>query len=278
MATVAKLLRAAVAQLADTSPSAQRDAEVLMCHVLDKPRSFLFTWPEHALNDTQTQQFQSWISQRAEGHPVAYLIGSREFFGHAFFVSAETLIPRPDTELLVESVLARLPVEQSQRVVDLGTGTGAIAISLALACQSWQVDAVDFDDAILALTRRNVARLGASNVQVLQSNWCGQLACGYDAIVSNPPYIAAEDRHLDEGDVRFEPHSALVSGKDGLDDIRTITAQAPSLLNAGGLLAFEHGYDQGEAVANILATNQFSRIETLKDYADHDRVTLGYAD
>jgi release factor glutamine methyltransferase len=278
MPSLAELLRDATAQLTESSPSAQRDAEVLMCHLLGKPRSFLFTWPEHALSASETAQFYHWIEQRRGGQPVAYLTGRREFFGHEFLVSPDTLIPRPDTELLVESVLARLPTDRPQRLVDLGTGTGAIAISLALACDQWQVDAVDFQVAVLDLVQRNVSRLGANNVRILQSNWCDNLADRYNAIVSNPPYIAAEDKHLQQGDVRFEPATALVAGADGLDDIRQITQQAHAHLVAGGLLAFEHGYDQGAAVAAILSQQGFVRIETLKDYADHDRVTLGYAD
>lgn len=278
MPSVAELLCNATAQLAESSPSAQRDAEVLMCHLLGKPRSFLFTWPEHVLSDSQNAQFYHWIEQRRGGQPVAYLTGRREFFGHEFLVSPDTLIPRPDTELLVESVLARLPTDLPQRLLDLGTGTGAIAISLALACDRWQVDAVDFQVAVLDLVQRNVTRLGANNVRILQSNWCDNLSERYDAIVSNPPYIAAEDKHLQQGDVRFEPQTALVAGADGLDDIRKITQQSRGHLKARGLLAFEHGYDQGAAVAEILSQQGFVRIETLKDYADHDRVTLGYAD
>jgi release factor glutamine methyltransferase len=278
MPSLAELLRDATAQLTESSPSAQRDAEVLMCHLLGKPRSFLFTWPEHALSASETAQFYHWVEQRRGGQPVAYLTGRREFFGHEFLVSPDTLIPRPDTELLVESVLARIPTDRPQRLVDLGTGTGAIAISLALACDQWQVDAVDFQVAVLDLVQRNVSRLGANNVRILQSNWCDNLSERYDAIVSNPPYIAAEDKHLQQGDVRFEPATALVAGADGLDDIRKITQQAHAHLNTGGLLAFEHGYDQGAAVTAILSQQGFVRIETLKDYADHDRVTLGYAD
>lgn len=278
MPNVAELLRDATAQLAEASPSARRDAEVLMCHLLGKPRSFLFTWPEHEPAASQVAQFVHWIQLRRDGQPVAYLTGRREFFGHEFLVSPDTLIPRPDTELLVEAVLARLPTDQPQRLVDLGTGTGAIAISLALACEQWQVDAVDFQVAVLDLVQRNVSRLSAKNVRILQSNWCDNLSERYDAIVSNPPYIAADDKHLRQGDVRFEPQTALVAGADGLDDIRNITQQSRAHLNAGGLLAFEHGYDQGAAVAGIFSQHGFTRIETLIDYADHDRVTLGYAD
>lgn len=278
MTCIAEMLREGARQLAEASPCARTDAEVLLCHVLDKPHSFLFTWPEHEPDASQQAQFFHWITQRRDGQPIAYLIGRRDFFGHEFLVSPQTLIPRAETELLVEAVLSRLSHNAALRLVDLGTGTGAIAISLALACPAWQVDAVDSSGAILELTQRNVVRLEAGNVRILQSSWCENLTSGYDAIISNPPYIAEHDRHLQEGDVRFEPRSALVAGEDGLDDIRIITAQATALLNRGGLLAFEHGYDQGSAVRAIFDQHQFSRVETLLDYANHERITLGYAD
>lgn len=278
MATVAALLQEGMAQLRESSDSARVDVEILLCHLLGKPRSFLFTWPEHALSASQLQQFSHWIAQRRDGVPVAYLTGRREFYGHEFLVSPETLIPRADTETLVDAVLQRLPETQPLRVADLGTGTGAIAISLALARPHWRVEAVDFSVAILDLVQRNVSRLGASNVRLLQSNWCTRLAGPFDAIVSNPPYIAEDDRHLAQGDVRFEPRSALTSGVDGLDDIRTIIAQAKKLLASQGLLALEHGYDQGDAVRELLAAQGYVRIETLRDLNGQDRVTLGHAD
>lgn len=278
MTTVAALLSEARRRLRGHSDSADIDAEVLLCHLLDKPRSFLFTWPEHDLSDARSQQFLDWVGQRAEGRPVAYLVGRREFFGHDFLVCEDTLIPRADTELLVEAVLESLPPDSPQRVADLGTGSGAIAISLALARPLWQLDAVDFTVAILDLVQRNVTRLGASNVRLLQSNWCARLDGEYDAIVSNPPYIAEHDRHLDQGDVRFEPRTALVSGEDGLDDIRMIIEQARAHLKRGGLLAFEHGYDQGQAVRALLTRAGFANVETRVDLGGNDRVTLGHAD
>lgn len=278
MATVAALLQEGMAQLRESSDSARVDVEILLCHLLGKPRSFLFTWPEHEVPASQVQQFFDWLAQRRDGTPVAYLTGRREFYGHEFLVSADTLIPRADTETLVDAVLARLPEAQPLRIADLGTGTGAIAISLALARPHWQVEAVDFSVAILDLVQRNVSRLGASNVRLLQSNWCARLAGPFDAIVSNPPYIAEDDRHLAQGDVRFEPRTALTSGVDGLDDIRTIVAQAKALLAPQGLLALEHGYDQGDAVRELLAAHGYARIETLRDLNGQDRVTLGHAD
>ncbi|MDF1781926.1 MAG: peptide chain release factor N(5)-glutamine methyltransferase [Alcanivoracaceae bacterium] len=278
MASVAELVRAGIQQLSDTSDSARTDVEVLLCHLLKKPRSFLFTWPEHEVSPAQTQQFYDWLTQRCEGQPVAYLIGRRHFYSHEFLVSADTLIPRADTEILVDAVLARLPDKAACRVADLGTGTGAIAISLALARPHWLLEAVDFSVAILDLVQRNVSRLKADNVCILQSNWCARLQGKFDAIVSNPPYIAEDDRHLQQGDVRFEPRSALTAGADGLDDIRIIVEQSKAHLHHKGLLALEHGYDQGEAVREIFSAHGYARIETLLDLGGRDRVTLGYAD
>lgn len=274
-ASVGELLRAARQRLDGHSPSADLDARVLMAHCLGKPTSFLFTWPEHIPRDSEARQFQEWVARRVAGEPVAYLIGRREFYGHEFLVSPETLIPRPDTELLVDTVLDSLSADRLQRVADLGAGTGAIAISLALARPAWHVIAVDTSTVILDLVERNRQRLGAGNVQPLQSNWCSQLQGPLDAVVSNPPYIPDDDPHLEEGDVRFEPRTALAAGSDGLADIRIIAAQSHERLRAGGLLALEHGYDQGNAVRQILHDAGFIGIETRRDLAGHDRVTLG---
>lgn len=274
-ATVATLLSEARAQLAEHSPSAALDARVLLAHLLGKPESFLFTWPEHAPTDSQQRQFREWIARRRDGTPVAHLIGRREFYGHEFLVSPDTLIPRPDTELLVDITLELLPDNVPQRVADLGTGTGAIAISLGLARPQWTVLAVDFTVAILDLAERNVRRLGATNVQVRQSSWCRDLPGQYHALVSNPPYIAEDDPHLDEGDVRFEPHSALTAGADGLDDIRALIEQAPAHLLPGGWLLLEHGYDQGHAVRALMGVGGFLDVQTRRDLGDRDRVTLG---
>lgn len=273
--TVAELLSEARAQLAGHSPSAALEARVLLAHVLGQPETFLFTWPEHQPTDSQQRQFREWIARRRDGAPVAHLIGRREFYGHEFLVSPDTLIPRPDTELLVDITLELLPDTIPQRVADLGTGTGAIAISLALARPSWTLLAVDFTVAILDLAERNVRRLGAANVQVRQSHWCRDLLGVYHALVSNPPYIAEDDPHLREGDVRFEPHTALTAGADGLDDIRVLIAQAPAHLLPGGWLLLEHGYDQGHAVRALMSAGGFLDVQTRRDLGDRDRVTLG---
>jgi release factor glutamine methyltransferase len=272
---VATLLSEARAQLEGHSPSAALDARVLLAHLLGKPETFLFTWPEHEPTDSQQRQFREWIARRRDGVPVAHLVGRREFYGHEFLVSPDTLIPRPDTELLVDLALELLPGNLPQRLADLGTGTGAIAISLGLARPQWTVLAVDFTVAILDLAERNVRRLGATNVQVRQSSWCRDLPGQYHALVSNPPYIAENDPHLDEGDVRYEPRSALTAGADGLDDIRVLIEQAPSRLLPGGWLLLEHGYDQGDAVRALMAAGGFSDVQTRRDLGDRERVTLG---
>jgi release factor glutamine methyltransferase len=221
-------------------------------------------------------QFRHLLARRQQGEPVAYVIGRREFYGHEFLVSADTLIPRPDTELLVDIALEKLPEGKALRVADLGTGTGAIAISLGLARPAWQLLAVDYIVAVLDLVERNVRRLHAVNVTPLQSSWYARLDGRFDAIVSNPPYIRADDVHLRRGDVRFEPRSALVSGDDGLDDIRLIIAGAPARLRAGGLLALEHGHDQGAAVRELFQCAGFQSVETRRDYGDNERVTFGF--
>ncbi|MEE4251466.1 MAG: peptide chain release factor N(5)-glutamine methyltransferase [Alcanivoracaceae bacterium] len=275
MTTIAALLKDARGRLAD-SDTAALDAELLLCHVLGKPRSHLFTWPEQEVGELVEAQFHHLLTRRASGEPVAYLLGRREFFGHEFLVSPDTLIPRPDTELLVDVVLEKLPAEQPLRIADLGTGSGAIAISLGLARPAWQLLAVDYIVAVLDLVERNVRRLHAGNIRPLQSSWYSRLDGVFDAIVSNPPYIRADDVHLQRGDVRFEPRSALVSGDDGLDDIRLIIQGAPARLRAGGLLALEHGYHQGAAVRELLQGAGFQSVETRRDYGDNERVTFGF--
>jgi release factor glutamine methyltransferase len=275
MTTVAALLQQARRRLAD-SDTAALDAELLLGHVLGKPRSFFFTWPEHEVEGAALAQFEHLLSRREAGEPVAYVLGRREFYGHELLVSPDTLIPRPDTELLVDLVLESLSADQPLRVVDLGTGTGAIAISLGLARPAWQVLAVDYMVAVLDLVERNVRRLKASNVTPLQSNWFARLDGVFDAIVSNPPYIRADDVHLQRGDVRFEPRSALVSGEEGLDDIRTIIAGAATRLRPAGLLALEHGYDQAGVVRSLMKQQGFVRVDSRRDLADHERVTFGF--
>ena len=276
MTDVAALLSEGRARLADASPSAGLDAEVLLAAALGKDRTWLFTWPEHQPDDSQMRIYRDWLQRRVQGEPVAYLVGRREFFGYAFLVSEATLIPRPDTELLVESILDVIPAEAPCRVLDLGTGTGAIAIALALSRPAWQVEATDLFREALYLAERNKLRLQAGNVALRQSRWYAQVQGRFDVIVSNPPYIRENDQHLQQGDLRFEPRSALTAGEDGLDDLREIIAGAAAHLTADGLLALEHGYDQGQAVRELMQAAAFGKVETRLDLGGHERVTLGW--
>jgi release factor glutamine methyltransferase len=256
------------------SDSPRADAEILLAHVLNKPRSYLMTWPEVALSADELLAFESLIMRRVAGEPVAYLLGSRGFYGLDLAVSSAVLIPRPETELLVEAALARLP-SASCCVADLGTGSGAIALALANARRDARVVAVDVSLQALAVAQANAQALGVT-VDFRLASWCDGLAGEvFDMIVSNPPYIRADDPHLKQGDVRFEPALALASGTDGLDAIRSIIACAPLHLKAGGWLLFEHGYDQADEVANLMCAAGFVAVESLLDLQGHARVTLG---
>ncbi|EDO26569.1 predicted protein, partial [Nematostella vectensis] len=244
MATIESLLNHA--ELPD-SPTPRLDAELLLAHALGKSRSYLHTWPERELDAPQLERYQAAIVRRQAGEPVAYILGQQGFWSLELEVAAHTLIPRPDTELLVETVLALLPAT-SAALLDLGTGTGAIALALASERPAWRLTGVDRVSEAVALAERNRARLKLSNANFAESHWFSVLVGHrFQLIVSNPPYIAADDRHLAEGDVRFEPSSALVAGADGLDDIRLIIQQAPGYLEAGGWLLLEHGFDQAAA-------------------------------
>lgn len=265
-------LRQARERLA-ASPSADLDAQILLCHVLARPRSYLFTWPERALNEEQQQQFESLLIRREAGEPVAHLTGEREFFGHNFLVTGDTLIPRPDTETLVELAL-QLGPNGPARVVDLGTGTGAIGLSLALERPQWQVTLTDLSAAALAVAERNARQLGA-RVTLQQGSWLAGCDGPFDLIVSNPPYIDSLDHHLEEGDVRFEPRSALVADQRGLADLAVIVQQATGKLVADGWLLLEHGFEQGAAVRGLLTAAGFDQVRTEPDLGGNDRVTRG---
>lgn len=272
MPTIESLLSSA--ELPD-SPSARLDAELLLAHVLGKPRSYLRTWPEREPSAEQCAAFAALLERRRAGEPVAYLLGRQGFWSLELEVAPHTLIPRPDTELLVETALALGP-QGPARVLDLGTGSGAIALALASERPAWQVLGVDRVTEAVLLAERNRARLGLGNARFVESLWFSALAgARFAMIVGNPPYIAAEDPHLAQGDVRFEPASALVAGCDGLDDIREIVREAPEHMEAGGWLLLEHGYDQGAAVRALFAARGFVEVDSRRDLGGHERITLG---
>ncbi|MFV3372318.1 peptide chain release factor N(5)-glutamine methyltransferase [Pseudomonas sp. NY15435] len=272
MATIMTLLNEA--QLPD-SPSARLDAELLLAAALGKPRSFLRTWPERVVSREAHDLFDRYLARRVAGEPVAYILGRQGFWSLDLEVAPHTLIPRPDTELLVETALALLPASPS-RVLDLGTGTGAIALALACERLSWHVLGVDRIPEAVALAERNRERLRLANVAFRASHWFSAVEGErFSLIVSNPPYIPSTDPHLKQGDVRFEPSSALVSGQDGLDDIRLIIDQAPNHLESGGWLMLEHGFDQPDAVRDLLLSRGFSAVESRRDLGGHERISLG---
>lgn len=272
MPTIQSLL--ANADLPD-SPSARLDAELLLAAALGKPRSHLRTWPEKDVEAAVVERFSRDLARRRSGEPVAYILGRQGFWSLELEVAPDTLIPRPDTELLVETTLELLPAT-AQRVLDLGTGSGAIALALASERPAWSVVGVDRVAEAVALAERNRQRLGLGNARFAHSHWFSALGGQrFELIVSNPPYIAADDRHLAEGDVRFEPASALVSGADGLDDIRLIAAQAPAYLQPGGWLLLEHGFEQADAVRQLLCAAGFAEVNSRRDLAGHQRISLG---
>jgi len=272
MTIIASLLRAA--DLPD-SPTARLDAELLLAAALGKSRSFLHTWPERIVPSDAALKFAEYLQRRRGGEPVAYILGQQGFWKLDLEVAPHTLIPRPDTELLVEAALELLPAAPA-KVLDLGTGSGAIALALASERPAWSVTAVDRVLEAVALAERNRQRLHLNNATVLSSHWFSALeGQRFQLIISNPPYIASTDPHLVEGDVRFEPESALVAGIDGLDDLRLIVDQAPDYLEAGGWLMLEHGYDQAEAVRDLLQTRGFEAVHSRTDLGGHQRISLG---
>jgi len=273
MTIIASLLRSA--ELPD-SPTARLDVELLLAAALGKPRSFLHTWPERIVSSEAALKFASYLQRRQTGEPVAYILGQQGFWKLDLEVAPHTLIPRPETEMLVEAALELVPAFAPAKVLDLGTGTGAIGLALASERPAWHVTAVDRVLEAVALAERNRQRLQLGNAQVMSSHWFDSLqGKRFDLIISNPPYIAAEDPHLVTGDVRFEPNSALVAGADGLDDLRLIIDQAPAHMKPEGWLLLEHGYDQGAAVRDLLSSHGFDKIQTRRDLGDHERITFG---
>ena len=255
------------------SDSALLDAQILLAFVLVKETIYLMTWPERLLSVEQQQSFDALIKKRKEGMPVAYLTGVREFWSLPFKVNSSTLIPRPDTEILVEHALKYS--QPTSRILDLGTGTGAVILSLAHELPNAQCVGIDFSDNAVLLAKENANDLNINNVELLQSDWFKNVSGTFDVIVSNPPYIDKADHHLDCGDVRFEPLSALVADNKGLSDIEIIVEHAKSHLNNNGYLLIEHGFEQAIAVQNIFTEHGYNAVNTVQDYGHNDRVTLG---
>ena len=276
--TVSVRVREAAGQLDAGLTAAERrhEAELLLCHVLGRDRAWLFAHANDALDVDAARHFDELLQRRVAGEPVAYLIGSRGFWTLDLAVSADTLIPRPETETLVEQLLARLPADQTCEVADLGTGSGAIALALASERPAWRLHAVDASEAALEVAGRNRDQLRLANVSLHLGDWLQPLdGLRLDAIVSNPPYIEDDDPHLSQGDLRFEPRMALASGADGLDAIRNIVRQTPSHLKPSGWLLLEHGWQQGEAVRALLDAAGFAQVATVPDLEGRDRVSLG---
>lgn len=261
------------------SPSARVDAEVLLGFVMERDRTWLYTWGDKPCSTWQHARFDALVAARAQGCPVAYLTGEREFWGLPIATSSDTLIPRPDTETLVEAALRRAP-QTGGRLLDIGTGTGAIALAFASERLHWQVTGVDLMPDAVALAKRNADKLGLGHVSFLQSNWFSAFApphaeVTFDIIVSNPPYIAADDPHLREGDVRFEPASALVAEAGGMADLLHLVVTATAYLADAGWLMLEHGYGQAAALRDAMRQAGYQNVESLRDLAGHERVTLG---
>lgn len=291
---MAELQRLTIRQLAQTLPprEARLEAQLLLAHALKVDRVWLIAHDTDPLTPAQLDACNALIARRLVGEPIAYLLGEREFYGRRFQVTPAVLIPRPETELLVDLALERLPADAPARVLDLGTGSGCLALTLALERPLAQVTAVDASADALAVARENAHHLQVANVALIESDWFAVLEGGagcnppgrmnpapqrraFDLIVANPPYVAAADPHLAQGDVRFEPLSALAAGADGLDDLRRIIAAAPAHLAPGGGLLLEHGWDQGEAVPALLYAAGFIDVECVPDLAGQPRVSLG---
>lgn len=274
------MIDTALRQLAEAfsacSDSPRLDAEVLLCHVLAQPRSYLYTWPERELQAHQQQTLLSLAARRQAGEPVAYLTEQREFWSLTLQVGPATLIPRPETELLVEAALMRIPADAAHEIADLGTGSGAIALAIASERPLCRITAVERCPKALAIAKQNAARLGLDNICCVAGNWYEPLTGQrFSLILSNPPYIRDDDPHLEQGDVRHEPRTALASGKDGLDDIREIISHAPDYLEPHGWLMLEHGYDQAESVCALLRDAGFTHVMSLPDLQGHGRVAIG---
>lgn len=270
--TVAALLRRCTELQGD---SARRDVEILLCHVLEKPRAWLYTWPELEVETPNVQAFEQLLASRKQGQPVAHLTGRREFWSLNLRVNEHTLIPRPETETLVEWALD-LSLPADAEVLDMGTGSGAIALALASERPAWQVTAVDVSSGALDVARENATEFDLEGIQYCRSDWFEALAGRrFHLLASNPPYIEEGDTHLTTGDLRFEPLGALMAAEQGMSDLTTLARGAPEFLHAGGWILLEHGHTQGEQLRALLAEVGFDHVETRRDLAGLERISGG---
>ncbi len=276
--TIALALALAIEKLTGIPDSIPRlEAEVLLASLLDKPRTYLVAWPEMSLSKEQALSFQTMIERRAAKEPIAYITGRREFWSLDLEVTPDTLIPRPETETLVERALEHIPETKPMKIADLGTGSGAIAAAIASERPMCDIIATDCSHSTIQVAQRNFRRLGLHNIKTSMGEWCSALPTGrkFDIIVSNPPYIADGDGHLAHNGLPWEPQRALRSGNDGLDDLTRIIKETPRHISSNGWLFLEHGFDQGGRVRTLLKEAGFSTIHTSQDLAGHDRVSIG---
>jgi release factor glutamine methyltransferase len=276
MPSIKTLIAQSVEQLAVSSDSPLLDAEVLLCFVLGKTRSYLRAWCDNEVTNEQQATFLNLVQQRQQGVPVAYLTGMREFWSRDFIVTPDVLIPRPDTELLIELSLQLIPERQAVHIIDLGTGSGIIAVTLAAERPNAQITAIDTSLVALAVARHNAQYYQLTNINFYQSHWFDHvLSTPFYLVISNPPYIAKDDEHLQLGDVRFEPKTALVAEEQGLRDIKTIADNARRYLAPGGHLLIEHGHDQAAQVQAIFKVLDYDKVQSYKDLSGNSRVTYG---
>ena len=276
MPCIKSLLKESTSLLEISSDSASLDAEILLCQILKKERSFLRAWPDIELQSKQTNQFWSLIKQRQQGTPIAYITGNKEFWSRDFHVNPDVLIPRPDTELIIELSLKLILDNKPIKIIDLGTGSGIIAITLAAERLQADISATDLCLAALSIAKLNARKHDINNIKFYQSNWFANVPpIKFNLIITNPPYIAEDDVHLTQGDIRFEPRSALCSGKQGLNDIIIIADTARNFLEHEGHLLIEHGYDQQHSVQSILKDYHYDFVQTATDLSGQPRVTYG---
>jgi release factor glutamine methyltransferase len=276
MPSIKTALTEAVGLLQIVVESPLLDAEVLLCTILGKDRPYLRAWPDAEISPEYFHAYQALLNDRHQGKPIAYIVGTREFWSRDFQVSPDVLIPRPDTELLIELSLALIPENQSFRIIDLGTGSGIIAITLATERPQINVSATDISPAALHIAKMNAAKHKVEHIQFYQSNWFENVPNSkFDLIVSNPPYLSEDDVHLKQGDLRFEPKTALISAQHGLSDIKIIAETARNRLEIGGFLLVEHGYQQQEDVQHLFKALDYRNVQTHTDLAGQPRVTSG---